>query len=176
MISIVSWTLIPSLSILFKYAILGTPYLENNYIKVIFFVSFLFFFYLSAWFHTVIVWACTPAKASKIATAPSITLKIIQFNYYYYYYFDQFLYLTERSTSTVKSTWPGVSIRLILCWAQLNVIAAAVIVIPLSLSCFMKSITVSPLCTSVLKFQYQLFLDLEFDFLFIITIFLNVYI
>src|ERR1700676_598928 len=49
--------------------------------------------YLSAWRQTVSDCGCTPATASKIATAPSRTR-------------------SERSTSTVKSTWPGVSIML----------------------------------------------------------------
>ena len=50
--------------------------------------------YLSAWRHTVSVCGSTPATASKTATAPSRTRR-------------------ERSTSTVKSTWPGVSMMLI---------------------------------------------------------------
>ena len=50
--------------------------------------------YLSAWRHTVSDWGCTPATASNTATAPSSTR-------------------SERSTSAVKSTWPGVSMMLI---------------------------------------------------------------
>ena len=50
--------------------------------------------YLSAWRHTVSDCGSTPATPSNTATAPSSTR-------------------SERSTSTVKSTWPGVSIRLI---------------------------------------------------------------
>ena len=50
--------------------------------------------YLSAWRQTVSVWGSTPATASKTATAPSRTR-------------------SDRSTSTVKSTWPGVSMMLI---------------------------------------------------------------
>ena len=46
--------------------------------------------YLSAWRQTVSVWGSTPATPSNTATAPSSTR-------------------SERSTSTVKSTWPGVS-------------------------------------------------------------------
>ena len=49
--------------------------------------------YLSAWRQTVSLWGCTPATASKSATAPSSTR-------------------SDRSTSTVKSTWPGVSMML----------------------------------------------------------------
>ena len=44
---------------------------------------------------TVIDWLCTPPTLQRTKTAPSSTR-------------------SERSTSTVKSTWPGVSIRLIL--------------------------------------------------------------
>ena len=49
--------------------------------------------YLVAWRHTVSDCGCTPATASKQATAPSSTR-------------------SERSTSAVKSTWPGVSMML----------------------------------------------------------------
>jgi hypothetical protein len=49
--------------------------------------------YLLAWRHTVSVWGSTPATPSNTATAPSSTR-------------------SERSTSTVKSTWPGVSMML----------------------------------------------------------------
>src|SRR3954470_14448795 len=49
--------------------------------------------YLSAWRQTVSDWASTPFWASKTTTQPSRTR-------------------SERSTSAVKSTWPGVSIRL----------------------------------------------------------------
>ena len=49
--------------------------------------------YLSAWRQTVSDCGSTPATASKTATAPSRTR-------------------SERSTSTVKSTWPGVSMML----------------------------------------------------------------
>ena len=51
--------------------------------------------YLLAWRHTVSLWGSTPPTAQNRATAPSNTRRL-------------------RSTSTVKSTWPGVSIRLIL--------------------------------------------------------------
>ena len=67
----------------------------------------------------------TPATPSNTATAPSRTFK-------------------ERSTSIVKSTCPGVSMMLIACPFQGQEVAAAVIVIPLSRSCFIQSITVSP--------------------------------
>ena len=50
--------------------------------------------YLSAWRQTVSDWGSTPATASKTATAPSRTRRL-------------------RSTSTVKSTCPGVSMMLI---------------------------------------------------------------
>ena len=52
--------------------------------------------YLLAWRQTVSVSGSTPATASKTATAPSSTR-------------------SERSTSTVKSTWPGVSMMLMRC-------------------------------------------------------------
>src|SRR4029453_56105 len=50
--------------------------------------------YLSACFQTVSVWGSTPATPSNTATAPSRTR-------------------SDRSTSTVKSTWPGGSRMLI---------------------------------------------------------------
>ena len=50
--------------------------------------------YRSAWRHTVSVCGSTPATESSSVTAPSSTR-------------------SERSTSTVKSTWPGVSMMLI---------------------------------------------------------------
>ena len=49
--------------------------------------------YLSAWRHTVSDCGSTPDTASNTAHAPSSTR-------------------SERSTSTVKSTWPGVSMML----------------------------------------------------------------
>src|SRR3546814_10386821 len=49
--------------------------------------------YLSAWRHTVSDCGSTPATESNTATAPSSTR-------------------SERSTSMVKSTWPGVSMML----------------------------------------------------------------
>ena len=61
--------------------------------------------YLFAWRHTVSVWGSTPATASNTATAPSSTR-------------------SDRSTSTVKSTWPGVSMMLIWQSAQFAVVAA----------------------------------------------------
>jgi hypothetical protein len=67
------------------------------------------------WRQTVSDCACTPATASITSTAPSSTR-------------------SERSTSMVKSTWPGVSIRLIECSRQGSVVAAAVIVMPRSRS------------------------------------------
>ena len=71
--------------------------------------------YLSAWRQTVSDWGWTPATASNTATAPSRTR-------------------SERSTSIVKSTWPGVSIILIryssLLRFQKQVVAADVIVMP----------------------------------------------
>jgi hypothetical protein len=74
--------------------------------------------------------------ASRIVTTPSRTLKL-------------------RVTSPEKSTWPGVSIRLIWCPNQLKLIAADLIVIPLSLYCAKKSIAVVP--SSISKFTNKLY-------------------
>jgi hypothetical protein len=80
--------------------------------------------YLSAWRHTVSLWGSTPLPPSKTATAPSRTR-------------------SERSTSMVKSTWPGVSMMLMR-WLmvaqgpsvgrQKQFVAAEVIVMPRSCS------------------------------------------
>ena len=85
--------------------------------------------YLSACLHTVSDCGWTPSTAEKTATAPSSTLR-------------------DLSTSTVKSTCPGVSIILILCPLQKQVVAAEVIVIPLSCSCSIQSIVAPPSWTS----------------------------
>src|SRR5918992_4093100 len=107
--------------------------------------------YLSAWRHTVSLCGSTPATESKSAIAPSSTLRL-------------------RSTSTVKSTCPGVSIMLIRCcsgirlWRpsfvplpffsepsippQKTVVAALVMVIPRSRSWDIQSITALPSWTS----------------------------
>jgi hypothetical protein len=93
---------------------------------------------LSAWRHTVSVWGSTPLPPSNTATAPSSTRRL-------------------RSTSMVKSTWPGVSMMLMR-WmvpangprpgAQKQLVAADVIVMPRSCSWTMKSIVAAPSCTS----------------------------
>ena len=97
--------------------------------------------YRSAWRHTVSVCGSTPATESRRATAPSSTR-------------------SERSTSTVKSTWPGVSMMLmrysgpspfVSLWpwrCQKHVVAADVIVMPRSCSCSIQSIVAAPSCTS----------------------------
>ena len=85
--------------------------------------------YLLAWRHTVSVCGSTPATASNTATAPSRTRRL-------------------RSTSTVKSTWPGVSMMLTWQSRHCAVVAADVIVMPRSCSCTMWSITAAPSCTS----------------------------
>ena len=85
--------------------------------------------YLLAWRHTVSVWGSTPATASKTATAPSSTRR-------------------ERSTSTVKSTWPGVSMMLIQLSRHLQVVAAEVMVMPRSCSCTIQSMVAAPSWTS----------------------------
>jgi hypothetical protein len=50
----------------------------------------------------------------------------------------------ERSTSTVKSTWPGVSMMLTRWSRQKAVVAAEVMVMPRSCSCSIQSITAAP--------------------------------
>ncbi len=85
--------------------------------------------YLSAWRHTVSLWGSTPLTASNAATAPSRTRR-------------------ERSTSIVKSTWPGVSIILMRLSFQKHVVAAEVIVMPRSCSCTIQSMTAVPSWTS----------------------------
>ena len=85
--------------------------------------------YWFAWRHTVSVCGSTPATASNTATAPSRTRN-------------------DRSTSTVKSTWPGVSMMLIWQSRHCAVVAADVIVMPRSCSWTMWSMTAAPSCTS----------------------------
>ncbi len=85
--------------------------------------------YLSACRQTVSVWGSTPATASRIATAPSRTR-------------------SERSTSIVKSTWPGVSMMLTRQSRQKHVVAAEVMVMPRSCSWTIQSIVAVPSCTS----------------------------
>ena len=55
---------------------------------------------------------------------------------------------SERSTSMVKSTWPGVSMMLRRLPFQKVVVAADVIVMPRSCSCSIQSIVAAPSCTS----------------------------
>jgi len=61
----------------------------------------------------------------------------------------------ERSTSMVKSTWPGVSMMLMRCCGKLpsipfqkQVVAAEVMVMPRSRSCSIQSMIAAPSCTS----------------------------
>src|SRR6056297_3091333 len=95
--------------------------------------------YLLSWRHTVSVCGCTPEEPQSTTTAPSSTR-------------------SERSTSMVKSTCPGVSILFTRCssnWAsmplQKQVVAAEVIVIPRSCSCSIQSIVAAPSCTSPMR-------------------------
>jgi hypothetical protein len=82
-----------------------------------------------AWRQTVSVWGSTPATASNTATAPSRTR-------------------SDRSTSTVKSTWPGVS-RMLIWWSrQKHVVAADVMVMPRSCSWTIQSMVAAPSWTS----------------------------
>jgi hypothetical protein len=74
--------------------------------------------YLSPWRQTVSVCGSTPWLPSSTHTAPSSTRR-------------------ERSTSMVKSTWPGVSMMLSRLPAQKQVVAADVMVMPRSCSCSM---------------------------------------
>ena len=85
--------------------------------------------YLLAWRQTVMVCGSTPATPSKTATAPSRTR-------------------SERSTSAVKSTCPGVSMMLIWWSFHQQVVAADVIVMPRSCSCSIQSMTAAPSWTS----------------------------
>ena len=70
----------------------------------------------SAWRQTTSDCGSTPPTPQNTATAPSSTR-------------------SDRSTSMVKSTCPGVSIRWTSAPSQEKCVAAAVIVIPRSLSC-----------------------------------------
>ncbi len=89
--------------------------------------------YRSAWRQTVSVCGSTPPTASSTVMAPSSTR-------------------SDRSTSTVKSTWPGVSMMLI--WycssnrGHWQKVAADVIVMPRSCSCSIQSIVAVPSWTS----------------------------
>ena len=85
--------------------------------------------YLLACLQTVSVWGSTPATASNTATAPSRTRR-------------------DRSTSTVKSTCPGVSMMLITVSRQLQVVAAEVMVMPRSCSWIIQSMVAAPSWTS----------------------------
>jgi hypothetical protein len=85
--------------------------------------------YFSAWRQTVSDWGSTPWLESKTTMAPSSTRM-------------------ERSTSMVKSTWPGVSMMLMRWSLQKQVVTAAVMVMPRSRSCSMKSMVAAPSCTS----------------------------
>ena len=84
---------------------------------------------MSAWRQTVSDWGSTPATESKQAIDPSSTR-------------------SERSTSTVKSTWPGVSMMLMRWSSQNAVVAAEVMVMPRSCSCSIQSIVAAPSWTS----------------------------
>ncbi len=85
--------------------------------------------YLLAWRQTVSDCGSTPPTAQNTATAPSSTRRL-------------------RSTSTVKSTWPGVSMILIRWSRQKQVVAALVMVIPRSCSCSIQSMVAVPSWTS----------------------------
>ena len=84
---------------------------------------------MSAWRQTVSDCGSTPATESNSAIAPSSTR-------------------SERSTSTVKSTWPGVSMMLMRWSCHSHAVAAEVIVMPRSCSCSIQSMTAAPSWTS----------------------------
>ena len=54
----------------------------------------------------------------------------------------------DRSTSTVKSTWPGVSMMFMRVPFQKQVVAAEVMVMPRSCSCTIQSMVAAPSWTS----------------------------
>ena len=92
--------------------------------------------YRLAWRHTVSDWGSTPPTEQNTATALSSTL-------------------SERSTSMVKSTCPGVSRMLMRCsgnWRRIplqkQVVAAEVMVMPRSCSCSIQSMMAAPSWTS----------------------------
>ena len=85
--------------------------------------------YRSACRQTVSDWGSTPSLPSKTTTAPSSTRRL-------------------RSTSAVKSTCPGVSIRLMVWSFQVKLTAAEKMVMPRSCSCSSKSVLVVAKSTS----------------------------
>ena len=89
----------------------------------------------SDWRQTVSDWGSTPATAQKTPTAPSRTLR-------------------QRSTSMVKSTWPGVSIMLMTLSFQWQVVQAEVMVMPRSCSSGIKSIVAVPSWTSPMRWIF----------------------
>mmetsp|Transcript_22354 Transcript_22354/g.69164 ORF Transcript_22354/g.69164 Transcript_22354/m.69164 type:complete len:213 (+) Transcript_22354:1482-2120(+) len=90
--------------------------------------------YLSAWRHTVSDCGSTPDTESRQHTAPSSTL-------------------SARSTSSVKSTWPGVSMMLMRWSFHAQVVAADVMVMPRSCSCSIQSMVALPSCTSPILYD-----------------------
>ena len=85
--------------------------------------------YRRIWRSTVRLCDCTPETAQITSTPPSSTR-------------------SARSTSTVKSTCPGVSMMLMHLSFQKHVVAALVMVMPRSCSCSIQSIVAPPSCTS----------------------------
>ena len=84
---------------------------------------------LLAWYQTVSDCTSTPPTAQKTPTAPSRTRR-------------------QRSTSAVKSTWPGVSISVMRVSSHSSVTAALLMVMPLAFSSGSKSVVVLPSSTS----------------------------
>ena len=84
---------------------------------------------LLAWYQTVSLCTSTPPTAQKTPTAPSRTRRL-------------------RSTSAVKSTWPGVSMMVMRVSPQSMATAALLMVMPLAFSSGSKSVVVLPSSTS----------------------------
>ena len=74
------------------------------------------------------VWACTPSTAEITSTAPSSTL-------------------STRSTSAMKSGWPGVSIRSMVTSSTANDATADLMVMPRARSSASESVCVLPSST-----------------------------
>src|SRR3990170_5822274 len=97
--------------------------------SILFMNAILGTWYLLACLQTVSLWCSTPPPDQNTATAPSRTRN-------------------DLSTSMVKSTWPGVSMILMRTSFQEQVVAAEVMVMPLSFSCSIQYMTAVPSWTS----------------------------
>jgi len=88
--------------------------------------------YLSAWCQTVSDCGSTPPTAQKTTTAPSSTRRL-------------------RSTSMVKSTWPGVSMSWIWWSPHGKLVTADVMVMPRCCSWTIQSMVAVPSWTSPMR-------------------------